>query len=75
MVEIKHPVEDEMEFPSEDGDGMCPYMERLGVCLEPEACFMRHEFQFNMRAQEFVPNFSNPVPMPKDESQSASLVA
>ena len=63
MVEIKHAVEDEMDFPSEDDDQMCPHMDRLGVCLEPDACFMRHEFQFNTKAQEFNP-LVNSVPLP-----------
>ena len=44
MVEYTHDVEADMEFPSDDEDQTCPHMERLGVCLEPDACYMKHEF-------------------------------
>ena len=35
---------------------MCPYMERLGICLEPFACQYCH-IRMNVNAKEFIPNF------------------
>ena len=35
----------------------CPYFERMGVCLEPAACFLKHK-TMNINAKEFVPNFA-----------------
>ena len=44
MVEVRHAIEDEIEIASDDENNMiCPHMDIVGVCLEPDACFMRHE--------------------------------
>ncbi len=38
-------------------DEMCPYIERLGVCMEPAACFLNHQIKqtLNTAASEFRP--------------------
>ena len=47
----------------------CPYYERMGVCLEPAACFLKHR-TMNVNAKEFVPNFSaGSAPFNPDPSQ------
>ena len=37
-------------------DNVCPYIERMGVCLEPAACFLKHK-TMNTEVQEFRPDF------------------
>ena len=50
----------------------CPYIERLGVCLEPEACFLRHQ-TLNLKAKEFIPGQSVPKGVPKKEKKPEGL--
>tara|TARA_B110001450_G_C17358343_1_gene374492 strand:- start:372 stop:557 length:186 start_codon:yes stop_codon:yes gene_type:complete len=33
---------------------LCPYISRMGVCLEPKACCLKHK-TMNLKAKEFVP--------------------
>ena len=56
----------EME-PSE----VCPYIGRMGVCLEPAACSLKHK-TMNLNAKEFVPgggNIPDYVPGEQDYTQ------
>ena len=47
----------------------CPYMERMGVCLEPAACYLNHKKEkINTSAKEFKPNFDK-----KDFKSSADI--
>ena len=41
---------------------LCPYIERMGVCLEPEACFLRHSTGMNAKAKEWTPGSFTPAP-------------
>jgi hypothetical protein len=36
----------------------CPYITRMGVCLEPSACSLKHK-TMNLNAKEFVPGQSS----------------
>ena len=38
----------------------CPYMSRMGVCLEPLACFLKHDNPMNSTAKEYVKEFLDP---------------
>jgi hypothetical protein len=54
----------EME-PSE----VCPYIGRMGVCLEPAACSLKHK-TMNLNAKEFVPGGGNiPDYVPQEYTQ------
>lgn len=37
---------------------VCPYISRMGVCLEPSACSLKHK-TMNINAKEFVPGQSS----------------
>ena len=51
----------------EDYQEVCPYVERMGVCLEPNACFLKHK-TMNLKAKEFIPSMSPPQ-MPAEEKK------
>ena len=43
-------------------ENYCPYMERMGVCLEPAACFLNHKKEsINTSAKEFKPKYDKNV--------------
>ena len=44
------------QFEDEPSD-VCPYIQRMGVCLEPAACSLKHK-TMNINAKEFVPGQS-----------------
>lgn len=44
----------EADKPVTEDDEICPFIERIGVCLEPEACFLRHTI-WNTNSVEFKP--------------------
>ena len=51
---------------------LCPYIERMGVCLEPEACFLRHTVM-NAKAKEWTPGSFNPSPEGTTGTSTAKL--
>lgn len=53
------------------GQECCPYFERMGVCLEPEACFLRHK-TMNIQAQEFNPNAASFQPIDAGQIDSTN---
>ena len=42
---------------------VCPYIGRMGVCLEPAACSLKHK-TMNVNAKAFVPGGSVPDYIP-----------
>ncbi len=40
---------------------ICPYIARMGVCLEPSACRLRHStaLKLNLNAKEWTPGTNN----------------
>ena len=62
-MEMMDDQKDKLEF--------CPYIERMGVCLEPAACFLCHRLM-NVNAKEFVPNFGKMSLEEKDPGQIES---
>ena len=56
----------------EDYQECCPYFERMGVCLEPEACFLRHQ-TLSVKAKDFVPGQVTKQAAPKRDKKSAGL--
>ena len=40
---------------------ICPYISRMGVCLEPSACNLKHK-TMNLKAAEFVPGGGAEIP-------------
>ena len=55
-----------------DNQVCCPYFERMGVCLEPAACFLKHK-TMNVNAKEFIPNFGPPVENDPSQIQSSPV--
>ena len=60
MVDTAAPNKD----PLLDRTNFCPHMDRLGICLEPEMCFLIHRAepsQLSTQAQAFNPFMANPL--------------
>ena len=56
----------EMESGFYDPNAICPHIIRLGVCLEPMACSIKHSI-YNTQVADFVPNFDAPEFNPSQE--------
>ena len=54
----------------QEDNEVCPYIARMGVCLEPKMCCLKHN-TMNLNATEFVPGQSSNIPewSPEDATQ------
>ena len=48
-----------------DPNALCPHILRLGVCLEPFACSIKHSL-YNQSVAEFVPGGNIPEYVPNE---------
>ena len=51
---------------------VCPYISRMGVCLEPKACMLCHR-TMNIGAKEFVPGQGGAIPEWNPDEGAANI--
>ena len=62
----------EIESGFYDPNALCPHIIRLGVCLEPFACSIRHSL-YNQNVAAFVPGGDVPEYVPNEQSTEQEL--